>query len=184
MRRFALSAAAVLALAACGEEPPTGEDMKYAPVDGALPGPSANTILPPAGNTATVDPATNTPVTNTPATNSPPDISQPTGGPAADYRATLRLTGTEPFWGAQIGQQRIVLQRADHPSITIANTGPTINGDVAVWNAREFSIRLEPGNCSDGMSDNRYPYNATITVQGETLRGCAARLDRWPSGGG
>ena len=63
--------------------------------------------------------------------------------------------------------------------------GPTINGDVAVWNARDLTIRLEhqPG-CSDGMSDNRYPYAATVTVKGEVLKGCAARADQWPRGGG
>ena len=181
MRRFALLAATAALLSACGEEPPAPTEMEYAPVnDGVLSGPSANTILPPDGTAP--DPVTNTPATNAPATNTP-DPSQPTG-PAADYRTTLRLTGTEPFWGAQIGQ-RIVLQRPDHPSITTANAGPSINGNVAVWTTRELSIRLEPGECSDGMSDNRYPYNATVTVAGgEVLRGCAARADKWPRGGG
>ena len=168
MRCLALLACAA-ALAAC--EPAadhTGNDLVYAPVGNAPAGPA---------------PVQNEPATNTPATNEPtPETPAPTT-PAGDYRSALKLTGTEPFWGVQIGD-KITLQRPDYPDMTVANTGPTINGDVAVWNARDLIIRLEPGECSDGMSNNRYPYKATVTVKGEVLRGCAARADQWPRGEG
>lgn len=177
MRRFTLLAA-VAALAACGEEPSAHNDAAYAPVDEAAPGPTANTIMPPAASAA-MEPATNTPTTNTPEPAEP----TPTNA-ASDYRQPMRLTGTEPFWGVQIGD-KITLQRPDYPNLVVANAGPSINGDVAVWNARDITIRLEPqAGCSDGMSDNRYPYAARVTVKGEVLKGCAARADQWPRGGG
>ena len=160
MRRIAPVLAAV-ALVACGRE--ANDDIAPEPLEPA-------TAEIPSG---TVD-ADNLP---------PPVISATPPEIAEDYRAPMRLTGTEPFWGVTIGDT-ILLQRPDHPDLTATNAGPTINGEVAMWNAREFTIRLSPGVCSDGMSDNRYPYAATVTVKGEVLKGCAARADQWPKGGG
>lgn len=174
MRRLAVIALTVL-LWSCQQQ--QGNDATAAPPQTALPETplpqgGASTVLPPAINDTDTD--TETPQPETPAGH----------GPADDYRAGMRLTGTEPFWGVRIGD-KITLQRPDHPDLVVANAGPTINGDVAVWNARGLTIRLEPqAGCSDGMSDNRYPYAATVTVDGETLKGCAARADQWPKGGG
>ena len=173
MRRLALIAPALL-LWAC--QPDAAQNDAVNPPQTALPDAS----LPDGGAPTMLPPATNE--TETPAAE--PGESPVAHGPANDYRAGMRLTGTEPFWGVRIGD-KITLQRPDHPDLVVANAGPTINGDVAVWNARGLTIRLEPqAACSDGMSDNRYPYAATVTVDGETLKGCAARADQWPRGGG
>lgn len=162
MRCFALFPAAV-ALSAC--QPPADQ-----PADPA----STNTAAP-------VAPA---PAPDAPPVNPAVEVLSPTPTDVLeDYRQPLRLTGTEPFWGIRIAD-KITLQRPDHPDVEATNAGPTINGRIAMWNARDFTIRLEPGECSDGMSDNRYPYRATVTLQGEVLKGCAAREDRWPRGGG
>lgn len=125
-----------------------------------------------------------------PASAPTPPVTQPASMPATppkagrDYHSDLRLTGTEPFWGVHITSGQIKLMRPDHADITVTNAGPTINGEVAVWNARGLIIRLQPGQCSDGMSNNIYPYEATVTVDGEVLKGCAARADEWPKGEG
>ena len=168
MRRLALIATAV-ALAACQ---PQGPDGNAAPAPAQAP----DAALPEGGG-STVPPAV---ADATPG----PKVDPGPSGPAADYRSEMRLTGTEPFWGVTITSGQIKLMRPDHADVVVTNAGPTINGDVAVWNARDLTIRLEhqPG-CSDGMSDNRYPYAATVTVKGEVLRGCAARADQWPRGG-
>ena len=172
MRRLALIATAAV-LAACQPEAPGADTNDLSPPQTALPD-----IAAPDGSA--VLPATNS---ETPAPK--PGESPVAHGPANDYRSEMRLTGTEPFWGVNITSGQIKLMRPDHADIVVTNAGPTINGDVAVWNARGLTIRLEPeAGCSDGMSDNRYPYAATVTVDGEVLRGCAARADQWPRGGG
>lgn len=181
MRRLAIVVVSA-ALWACQQE---AEDSAVTPPQTALPEAplpdgGASTVLPPSNDAATNDAATN----DTDNPTEQPGENPVAHGPANDYRAGMRLTGTEPFWGVRIGD-KITLQRPDHPDLVVTNAGPSINGDVAVWNARGLTIRLEPqAGCSDGMSDNRYPYAATVTVNGETLKGCAARADQWPKGGG
>ena len=171
MRRLVLIATALL-LWACQPQTPEG-DAATAPADAPeaqAPDGGAPTVLPPANDVDTPAEPKDSPVAH---------------GPADDFRSEMRLTGTEPFWGVNITSGQIKLMRPDHADVVVTNAGPTINGDVAVWNARDLTIRLEhqPG-CSDGMSDNRYPYAATVTVKGEVLKGCAARADQWPRGGG
>lgn len=165
MRRFALIALAAL-LWACQQEAPDSNATVETPPETTAPDGSGSTLLPPAPET-------------------PKDKTPPPSQAQTDYRSDMRLTGTEPFWGVTITSGQIKLMRPDYPDLVTTNAGPTINGDVAVWNARDLTIRLEPqAGCSDGMSDNRYPYAATVTVRGEVLRGCAARADQWPRGGG
>ncbi len=113
----------------------------------------------------------------------PPVASVTPPKAAMDYARPLKVVGTEPFWAVQIGDT-IVLSRPDHDDLTAPNTGPVVSGEIAMWNSRDFTIRLRPADCSDGMSDNRYPYEATVTVEGEVLTGCAAPADDWPSGEG
>jgi len=175
MRRFALIAAAAL-IAACQ---PAANDTVEADADEQL-------VPVPAGTNTAIAPAPDImPLPPEPEPKpAPTPTPTPTPTPVGDYQSDLRLTGTEPFWGVQITSGQIRLQRPDHTDITVANTGATINGEAASWNTRELKITLKPGACSDGMSDNTYPYEATVRVGGEVLRGCAARADRWPRGGG
>jgi uncharacterized membrane protein len=154
MRRLAvLSAAALL----CACQPQASDDTPEAP---AAPAPAANT------------PAT-------PPAPAAPALSQA----EIDYRSTLRLTGTEPFWGVQIKANQITMQRPDYADMTVINPGPAISGDTATWTGQGLTVTLKPADCSDGMSDNHYPYEATVTVGAEVLKGCGARLDQWPKGG-
>ncbi|HEX6859828.1 MAG TPA: hypothetical protein VF138_06480 [Caulobacteraceae bacterium] len=163
MRRLALLAA-VAALSACNQQPEKAPNATL-DIEGVAE-PGTTPVAPDAP--ASVDGA-------------PPSPGQPPAGDTAeDFARPLRLTGTEPFWGIQIGE-KITLQRPDHPEVVVTNAGPTVNGDVAVWNARGLTIRLEKGVCSDGMSDNRYPYQATVTVDGgEMLKGCGIPASQWP----
>lgn len=38
---------------------------------------------------------------------------------------------------------------------------------------QSFLLRVRQGDCSDGMSDNRYPMTAEFEIGGEFLKGCA-----------
>ena len=129
MRRLALIATAAV-LAACQPEAPGNDTADVNPPQTALP----DIPLPDGGGSTVLPPATNS---ETPAQE--PGESPVAPGPANDYRSEMRLTGTEPFWGVNITSGQIKLMRPDHADVVVTNAGPTINGDVAVWNARDTS---------------------------------------------
>ena len=92
----------------------------------------------------------------------------------------LRLTGTEPFWGALIASGEIVVSGADRaPLRARIEAAPNLAG-ASGWgfsglaeNGAPLSVRIVPAACSDGMSDRVYPYKASVTIGRETLSGCA-----------
>jgi uncharacterized membrane protein len=128
-----------------------------------------------------VEPAAPPPAEKAPAMP-PPKTDLPATPPKAeaDYRSDLNLTGTEPFWGVQIRKDRITLTRPDHPDISTRNPGVSISGETASWNAGEMTITLKPADCSDGMSDRRYPYAAEVKVGNEVLKGCGVNASGFP----
>lgn len=88
----------------------------------------------------------------------------------------VTLTGTEPFWNARIKDGTATWTTPDKPEGTAfavsrfaGNNGLGFTGTLA---GEPFTATLTPGECSDGMSDRRYPYVATIALGGETLSGC------------
>ena len=44
-----------------------------------------------------------------------------------------------------------------------------------------MTVTLYVSECSDGMSDLRYPMTAEVALAGETLRGCAIKLSDVPA---
>ena len=95
--------------------------------------------------------------------------------PGPDFSGDFQLVGTEPFWGGRIQASGLTLSRAGQPDVTAANTGVRIEGDVGTWGVGGLVFRLKPEPCSDGMSDRRYGYHAEVTINGQGLKGCAAR---------
>ena len=45
-------------------------------------------------------------------------------------------------------------------------------GFTGTLDGKPITATLTPGQCSDGMSDSRYPFVATIAFGGETFAGC------------
>lgn len=139
-------AASALALAACH---PTAQDS--------------------SGRTATAATAADSPAAPVEPASAPPPVQAEN----ADFAGPLQAAGTEPFWGLSIRPDGMVLTRPDHEAVRAPNPGPKIEGKTAVWSSGGLQATLAPTHCSDGMSDRDYPYAATVTVGGETLKGCA-----------
>lgn len=95
----------------------------------------------------------------------------PPGAFAGDFNAL----GTEPFWAIEVRPATLKLSRPDAIDLTVANTGPKIDGGKAVWSAPGLTLSLTKGTCSDGMSDRTYPYVAEATIGDATLKGCASQ---------
>jgi len=147
---------AMFALAACQPQDPDG---KAAP--------------PPADAPAT--PAAATPA----AAPGGFDISQP-----------ISLRGTEPFWAVEITDGTTFrLMRPDHPDLTAEAPGAAMSPGGATWIAKgakgeQLTVTLKMGECSDGMSDLKYPMTAEVVLVNETLKGCAAKTAELPKEGG
>jgi uncharacterized membrane protein len=110
--------------------------------------------------------------------DAPPPADAPiTVGP--DYSGDFDAIGTEPFWAVKVRADSFSLTRPDQPGVTTANPGVRADGEQGVWDGtageQRLVLRLTPGDCSDGMSDRRYGYAAEVWIDGETLRGCAAK---------
>lgn len=94
--------------------------------------------------------------------------------------AGLRAVGTEPFWAARIDGRCVTYSHPDDQAGTRIWTRYTPGtGGGGTWagalGGRRFELRIRPqAGCSDGMSDESYPFSAELFVNGERRTGCAA----------
>jgi uncharacterized membrane protein len=110
-----------------------------------------------------------------------PPADAPTDAPAvgtdrsleAEFGASFRLVGTEPFWSLRIGQTEMVLSRPGQPDFTVARPAPQGRDGQATWAVEGLSATVTRQACSDGMSDRAYHYAARVRVGTQTLKGCA-----------
>lgn len=116
---------------------------------------------------------------------------QSSGSPQQAFDAiaeneTIRLIGTEPFWGGTVEAGRLVYTTPENQAgETIAvkqfagNSGLGFSGRRG---DRPLDLMVTRGACSDGMSDRTYPYTATLRLDAEQRSGCAW-TDRQPFSG-
>lgn len=90
---------------------------------------------------------------------------------------TIRLTGTEPFWGGTVQGDRFLYTTPENQAgETIAvkrfagNSGLGFSGTLA---GEPIDLMVTRGRCSDGMSDRTYPYTATLRLASGQRTGCA-----------
>jgi uncharacterized membrane protein len=98
-------------------------------------------------------------------------------GKALDVKP-LRALGTEPFWGAEVEGRCVTYSTPEDQKGTRVWTRYTATADGGRWQGalggRQFELvtRKQP-DCSDGMSDNKFPMAAELMVNGEKRKGCA-----------
>jgi len=87
-----------------------------------------------------------------------------------------RALGTEPFWHVRVDGATLVFStpedqggRAMQGRHVPSSTGFVYAGRDG---GKDFNLDIRPGECSDGMSDNRYEYEATFVYGGTTYQGC------------
>lgn len=85
--------------------------------------------------------------------------------------------GTEPFWGMELVDNKLVLDLFDETK----NTETVLSRDTAAGMANEFAFiaktknstaTIVTGECSDGMSDNVYSHHVVYTDGKVVLYGC------------
>ena len=106
-------------------------------------------------------------------------------GRGIDFRAV----GQEPGWYLEIDNERSMHLAYDYAERTATTPvpAPVVKGDeisyTAVTDAHRLAVLIEPRPCSDTMSGQRFPRTVTVTIDGQTLRGCGRSLtapdSRW-----
>ena len=95
--------------------------------------------------------------------------------------AYLDCAGTEPFWSVALipGQARADLMFAERRRFFKLTRASTAMGRPDIWHIRgsnrpgEITLIVRHETCSDGMSDNRYPYSAIALISGQDMiAGC------------
>lgn len=91
--------------------------------------------------------------------------------------AVIRLTGTEPFWGATIEGGTLTYTTPENMDGTrgavtrfAGRGGLSFSGEL---DGQPLDLAITPAECSDGMSDRTYPYAATLQIGTEQRQGCA-----------
>ncbi|MBX3484992.1 hypothetical protein [Phenylobacterium sp.] len=122
----------------------------------------------------------------------PPPADAPAATPKGstlDVSRPITARGTEPFWALTVENgTKLTLTRPGHPDLVAEAPGAAIDAGRAIWVARtadgqQITVTLYASDCSDGMSDARYPMSAEVVLVNESLRGCAARTADLPKGG-
>jgi uncharacterized membrane protein len=113
-----------------------------------------------------------------------PAPAPPPAAPAPappEFAGAIDGRGTEPFfWLLKIRPEKLTLTRPAHMDLMLANVGPKVVGDAAVWETEAdspLSVTLRNVPCTDGMSDKTYPLTASIRAGTDTLKGCASKVD-------
>jgi uncharacterized membrane protein len=88
----------------------------------------------------------------------------------------VTLLGTEPFWNLKVeGGEGLWTTPDNQPGTQIRLTrfaGNNGLGFSGTLDGKPFTATLTPGECSDGMSDRRFPFVATVALGEETREGC------------
>lgn len=99
----------------------------------------------------------------------------PWNGIAADD--TVHFLGTEPFWGGKVGADGLTYttpENAKGETVPVSRFagrgGVSYSGTLT---AGAVTLAVTPTQCTDGMSDARYPFAATLQIGSETRSGCA-----------
>lgn len=161
MRIVAMIACAAMT-AACQPERETGGASN----DAAPEAPAA-----PAGPAAPVAPA----APPAPAAQAAHPCSVQDGKPVA---ARLKALGTEPFWAAEVDGRCVTYKTPEDQAGTRIWAKFSGTAESGQWSGflggqRFLLVTRIEANCSDGMSDRRYPLAATVTIGSEERRGCA-----------
>ena len=105
------------------------------------------------------------------------------GESVGGYRLPVRLqcSGTEPFWGIQIGYHRAEAEKNYEETKQSLMLGDPIGalGQPNLWLLPSADpkdpngfLLIEEEKCSDGMSETEYPYSLKVHMGGGLLSGC------------
>ena len=95
--------------------------------------------------------------------------------PAKERR--YQALGTEPFWSIDVTPGKLRYSSPENIDGTEFPSSESVQGSgtrySGMMDGKAVVLVIEPGECSDGMSDTVYPYRSALTIDGKTEQGCA-----------
>ena len=89
----------------------------------------------------------------------------------------ISLIGTEPFWRGEVVADKFTYIPMENPDGTVISVERFAgNNGVAYSGAdggRSVDLIVTKAECSDGMSDRRYTFTATLAIGEDQRQGCA-----------
>jgi putative lipoprotein len=90
-----------------------------------------------------------------------------------------RAAGNEPGWAlvASPANEMVMLKRMGKPDVSVPYAAFKTEAGVAQFEAskdnQKLAVRFEHKQCRDTMADIVYGWTATVTLNGQVLKGCA-----------
>ena len=90
-------------------------------------------------------------------------------------------TGTEPFWSLEITENKINFNMADRKKPVTAYIGDMEQNNLGttyylVTDDEDWTVKILPFMCSDGMSDFVYRFKVEVHYKEATYHGCGLKL--------
>lgn len=86
---------------------------------------------------------------------------------------TWRASGNEPGWVLLAGGDLVVLKQPGKPDVSAPYAPFKREGKLATFEAGQFKVRLENVQCQDPLAKAIFGWTATVTANGQVLKGCA-----------
>lgn len=89
-----------------------------------------------------------------------------------------RASGNEPFWHLTFGETTIDLSVLGRDELSRSAARPEPEAAGNGWryrtaaNGQPLTVRIEVRRCNDSMSGRPFPHTVSVTVGGETFKGC------------
>lgn len=88
-----------------------------------------------------------------------------------------RAAGHEPGWVLAVGKEVVVLKRQGQPDIRVPTVAFKSEGKQHRLESAEggntLQLNFERGLCRDIKADSAFGWNATVSINGQLLKGCA-----------
>jgi heat shock protein HslJ len=99
------------------------------------------------------------------------------GPPPAPIAASYLALGQEPGWTLEITPDRLNYS-GDYGAVrlTEVHAGAVAQGAGRSFSGARIKVRINPGPCSDSMSDRRYAETVQLRVDSKMLQGCGGAL--------
>ena len=118
-------------------------------------------------------------ILSSPALTVSPNIhpSAPLVPPPPGSARKFQALGTEPFWSIDVLGSKLLYTSPDVPqavaiSASVASSGTQLRFS-GTMEGKPVVLTIEPGACSDGMSDTAYAYKSSFSWGEQTEQGCA-----------
>jgi uncharacterized membrane protein/heat shock protein HslJ len=105
--------------------------------------------------------------------------------PTPSYEQPYRAIGTEPGWSLDITDRELRFS-GDYGQFNVVQPRPqkTIGVAGEIYDTPRLNVNIVHAECSDGMSDRRYPDRVEVRADGRLYRGCGAPIEFYNRGQG